>query len=55
MSLFKSEIATREKVKLMLGFSGPSGSGKTLSALYLAYGITKDWIVYLLLLILNFQ
>lgn len=41
--MFKIEVATRDKVKLMLGLSGPSGSGKTYSALQLAYGITKDW------------
>ena len=42
-SMFKIEVATRKKVKLMVGFTGPSGSGKTYSALQMAYGITVDW------------
>ena len=41
--MFQKTVAQREKVKLMIGLSGPSGSGKTLSALKMAYGITKDW------------
>lgn len=41
--MFVKHIASREKVKLMIGLMGPSGSGKTYSALQLAYGITKDW------------
>lgn len=41
--MFQKEIATRKKVKLMLGLTGPSGSGKTYSALKLAHGITGDW------------
>ncbi len=41
--MFQSNVATREKVKLMIGLTGPSGSGKTLSALLLAHGITGDW------------
>lgn len=43
MSLFQKSTATREKVKLMVGFAGPSGSGKTWSTLQVAYGITGDW------------
>lgn len=42
-SLFQMKVACREQVKLMVGITGPSGAGKTLSALHLAYGITKDW------------
>jgi hypothetical protein len=41
--MFKSSVAVREKVKLMVGLTGPSGAGKTYSALQLAYGITGDW------------
>jgi len=36
-NIFK--LATRENIKLKIGFSGPSGSGKTYSALLLARGI----------------
>ncbi len=35
--------AVRNKSKLRLALIGVSGSGKTLGALYIAYGITKDW------------
>lgn len=35
--------AARQRVKLRLNLSGPAGSGKTMSALKMAYGITKDW------------
>lgn len=41
MSLFAT--ATRAKSKARIALIGASGSGKTLSALYLAYGFTKDW------------
>lgn len=34
---------TRLKSKLRLALTGVSGAGKTLGALYIAYGITKDW------------
>ena len=37
------EKVTRKKAKLRLALTGVSGAGKTLSALYIAYGITKDW------------
>lgn len=39
----KIEIAERSQVYLTLNISGPSGSGKTMSALRMAYGITKNW------------
>jgi len=35
--------AERKKAKLRLSLSGFSGSGKTVSALLIAYGITKNW------------
>jgi hypothetical protein len=35
--------AKRQNAKLRLSLSGFSGSGKTVSALLIAYGITKDW------------
>jgi hypothetical protein len=35
--------AQRQKAKLRIGVFGASGSGKTTSALYLAYGLVKDW------------
>lgn len=35
--------AERKKVKLKMNLSGTSGSGKTMSALLMAYGITKNW------------
>ena len=41
--MFEKTVASREKLKLMIGLTGPSGSGKTYSALQLAYGITGDW------------
>ena len=41
MSLFSA--ATRAKSKARIALIGASGSGKTLSALYLAYGFTKNW------------
>lgn len=34
---------TREQAKLRMALSGVSGGGKTLGALYIAYGITRDW------------
>lgn len=37
------EKVTRRKAKLRLALTGVSGAGKTLSALYIAYGITRDW------------
>ena len=40
---FNFSKAKREKAKLKICLMGSSGSGKTLSALYLAYGMTKDW------------
>ena len=33
----------RKSAKMRVALAGPSGAGKTLSALYLAYGVTKDW------------
>lgn len=41
MEIFKP--VTRKKSKVRLALIGASGSGKTLSALLMAYGITKDW------------
>lgn len=41
MALF--EPVTRQKAKLRLALTGVSGAGKTLGALYIAYGLTKDW------------
>ncbi len=41
MSIFTP--VTREKAKLRLALTGVSGAGKTLGALYIAYGITRDW------------
>lgn len=41
--MFRTTIAAREHVNLMVGLTGPSGAGKTYSALQLAYGIAKDW------------
>ncbi|PRY38524.1 AAA domain-containing protein [Spirosoma oryzae] len=35
--------ASRQAVKLRVGFSGVSGAGKTLSALRVAYGLVNDW------------
>lgn len=35
--------SSRKKTKLRMGIAAPSGAGKTLSALCMAYGITKDW------------
>lgn len=35
--------ASRKKLKIKIGLSGSAGSGKTMSALLLAYGITKEW------------
>lgn len=40
---FTLQKAKREKSKARICLCGASGSGKTLSALYLAYGMTKDW------------
>lgn len=33
----------REKANLRMALTGVSGAGKTLGAIYIAYGITKDW------------
>lgn len=33
----------RKSAKMRVAIAGPSGAGKNLSALYLAYGVTKDW------------
>lgn len=41
MALFNK--AKRQKAKARICLMGASGGGKTLSALYLAYGLTKDW------------
>lgn len=41
MSMFVP--AVRKKAKLRMALTGVTGSGKTLGALYIAYGITKDW------------
>lgn len=41
MGLFQS--AERKKAKLRMALTGVSGGGKTLGALYIAYGMTKDW------------
>ena len=41
MSMFVK--AVRKKAKLRMALTGVSGSGKTLGALYIAYGMTKDW------------
>jgi len=41
MSIFTP--VTREKAKLRLALTGVSGAGKTLGALFIAYGITRDW------------
>lgn|SRR5574343_91353 len=35
--------ASRKRTKARIGLAGPSGAGKTMSALLVAYGITKDW------------
>ena len=40
---FNFSKAKRERAKLKICLMGASGGGKTLSALYLAYGMTKDW------------
>ena len=40
---FQIRKAERTQVCPKIAISGPSGSGKTLSALMIAYGITKDW------------
>lgn len=37
------EKVKRVKSKLRLALTGVSGSGKTLGALYIAYGMTRDW------------
>lgn len=37
------EKVTRKKAKLRLALTGVTGAGKTLSALYIAFGMTKDW------------
>ena len=37
------QTATRKRVKIKMSISSPTGFGKTVSALRLAYGITKDW------------
>jgi ABC-type dipeptide/oligopeptide/nickel transport system ATPase subunit len=41
MRSFRSEIAVRENVPLLVALIGPSGSGKTFSALRLAVGIQR--------------
>lgn len=41
--MFELKKATRENVKLRIGFWGPSGSGKTMSALKFAKGLVGDW------------
>ena len=41
MSMFVK--AVRKKAKLRMALTGVSGSGKTLGALYIAYGMTKNW------------
>ena len=41
--------ASRQKVKIKLGFAGPAGSGKTMSALFTAYGLCGDWNKVLLI------
>lgn len=40
---FQIRKAERTQVSPKIAISGPSGSGKTLTALMMAYGITKDW------------
>jgi len=40
---FQIRKAERTQVSPKIAISGPSGSGKTLTALMVAYGITKDW------------
>jgi len=40
---FQIRKAKRTQVAPKIAISGPSGAGKTLSALMIAYGITKDW------------
>ncbi len=40
---FQIRKAERTQVCPKIAISGPSGSGKTLTALLIAYGITKDW------------
>lgn len=40
---FQIRKAERTQVAPKIAISGPSGAGKTLSALMIAYGITKDW------------
>lgn len=37
------EKVTRQKAKLRMALTGVSGSGKTLGALYITYGMTRDW------------
>lgn len=41
--MFEIKKATRENVKLKVGFFGPSGSGKTMSALKFAKGLVGDF------------
>lgn len=41
--MFEISVASKEKLKLMVGLTGPSGSGKTLGALLIAHGLTGDW------------
>lgn len=40
---FVFEPAVREEIAFKCTLSGPAGSGKTLGALFLAYGIVKNW------------
>lgn len=41
MALFKP--VERKQAKLRMALTGVSGAGKTLGAIYIAYGMTKDW------------
>jgi len=36
-------LAAKKNVKVKIGLGGVSGSGKTMTALKIAYGLTKDW------------
>lgn len=43
MNTISFRKAERKQAKLRIGITGVAGSGKTMSALRLAYGITKNW------------
>jgi len=39
----KLKIAERRQAKIKMALQGPSGSGKTMGALFIAYGLCKNW------------